>query len=115
MLFSSNGTPSAEERQRISADTTILIESLNTFTFYFITVQAYNVAGEGPRSDVIVAQTSEGGMQMVFVIVFSKFVTLTMEWLGISFNYVAFGAMIYALICGIWSHDLHINMWHMRL
>jgi hypothetical protein len=61
VLFYKNGSSAVEEQQRISADTSILLEGLETFTFYFVSVQAYNLAGEGPRSAVVSARTSEGG------------------------------------------------------
>ena len=61
MLFYKNSSSIEEEQQRISAETRLLLEGLETFTFYFISVQAYNLAGEGPRSGLVSARTSEGG------------------------------------------------------
>ena len=61
VLFYKNSSSIEEEQQRISAETQLLLEGLETFTFYFISVQAYNLAGEGPRSGLVSARTSEGG------------------------------------------------------
>ncbi|XP_076440901.1 protein sidekick-like isoform X2 [Babylonia areolata] len=60
VLYYKNSTGVEEEQTRISAETHLLLESLETFTFYFISVQPYNLAGEGPRSSLKVARTSEG-------------------------------------------------------
>nr|KAG5713395.1 hypothetical protein BaRGS_024943 [Batillaria attramentaria] len=60
-----------EEEQRIAAETRLVLEGLETFTYYLISVQAYNLAGEGPRSSAITARTSEGDER--------EFVTLQQE------------------------------------
>ncbi|XP_070184420.1 protein sidekick-2-like [Littorina saxatilis] len=60
VLFYKNNSGNEVEEQRISAETHFLLEGLETFTFYFISVQAYNLAGEGPRSGLVIARTSEG-------------------------------------------------------
>lgn len=39
-----------------------LLKDLTTFTMYYITVQAYNLAGEGPKSPPAFSRTKEGSM-----------------------------------------------------
>jgi hypothetical protein len=39
-----------------------LLNNLHTYTMYAITVQAYNLAGEGPISAAVYNRTKEGSM-----------------------------------------------------
>lgn len=82
VLFYKN-TSSGDQQQRISSETRILLTGLDTFTIYMVSVQAYNLAGEGPRSSFIAARTSEGVPSVPGSL---KFTNITMRQLTISFG-----------------------------
>ncbi|KAL8567567.1 hypothetical protein ACOMHN_054381 [Nucella lapillus] len=83
VLFYKNLSGIEEEQTRISAERRLSLESLETFTFYFIAVQPYNLAGEGPRSAQVVARTSEGVPSAPQNL---RFTNITMRQLTVSFQ-----------------------------
>ncbi|PVD38929.1 hypothetical protein C0Q70_01554 [Pomacea canaliculata] len=50
VLYFKNTSGNPVEQQQISAGTRTVLDSLETFTVYMISVQAYNLAGDGPQS-----------------------------------------------------------------
>ena len=47
-------------KQQITLDQSVLLKDLEIYTDYAIVVQAFNLAGEGPKSDVKYQKTKEG-------------------------------------------------------
>ena len=44
----------------ITLEQSVLLQDLSIWTDYAVVVQAFNLAGEGPKSDVIYQKTKEG-------------------------------------------------------
>ena len=47
-------------KQNITREQNVLLRDLEIFTDYAIVIQAFNLAGEGPKSSVIYQKTKEG-------------------------------------------------------
>ena len=50
----------------ITLEQSVLLQELSIWTDYAVVVQAFNLAGEGPKSDVIYQKTKEG-CELLFV------------------------------------------------
>ncbi|XP_071105902.1 protein sidekick-2-like isoform X1 [Haliotis cracherodii] len=95
VLYWLNGTLPSDAEQIIVVESRAELTSLETFSTYYMTVQAYNLAGEGPKTSVFRGRTLEGipgppGALMFTNITLTK---MTVKWSpparpnGVIFNY----------------------------
>jgi len=57
-----------------SADRTYVIRGAHKWTLYNVWVAAFTLKGDGPHSDVIVVQTNEDGLCLLFISTFLVYV-----------------------------------------
>ena len=60
ILYWPENSSVVDAQTKISPDSHFLLGELDTFTMYYMSVQAYNLAGDGPKSLVVSNRTLEG-------------------------------------------------------